>query len=216
MRAWLLLLVICCNGLLANTTNHNLPTDYSQSGKVPFYRCLVSGLIGQAQGSGVPTKRFYQYDKIIDKAAKHYQIDPLFVKAVLLIESGLNPTAVSKSNARGIAQLMHATAKALGITNRYDPNASIWGCAALLKRLCSCFNNDMRLAAAAYNAGPGAIMKLCNCFGSMRSAAAAYDTDSGAVIKDSHISSLRETKPYVKSVVGAWNKMNEYHNRKQE
>ena len=117
---------------------------------------------------------------------------PLFIAAVAKLAPG-----------GGKGETLLVNGKVVGYANigqKFTDDKYFWG----------------RPSAAAYNAGPGAIMKLCNCFGSMKSAAAAYDTDSGAIIKDVHSSSLRETKPYVKSVVGAWNRMNEYHKRKQE
>ncbi len=144
----------------------------------------VSTSLGQPQ-AGIPQKRFYQYDQIIIKAAQHHNIDPFFIKAILVIESGLNPVAVSGANARGIAQFMRTTAKTLGIANCHDPDASIWGCARLVKKLGDRFDGDMRLVAAAYNAGPQAIIRAGRELARMR----------------------RETQHYVPSVMTTWEKL---------
>lgn len=150
--------------------------------------------LGQAQGTGVSIKRFYQYDQTILEAAKHYSVDPLFIKSVLLVESGLNPAAVSRNEARGIAQFMRTTADALGIANRHDPHASIWGCAALIRRLSDRFDGNIMLVAAAYNAGPQALVR-----------AGREITRMG-----------RETQRYVPSVMWAWKRMTSYHQNNQE
>ena len=159
------------------------------------HRNLASGTsLGQAQGTGIPVKRFYQYDQTILEAAKHYKLDPLFIKAILVIESGLNPAAVSKANARGIAQFMRATAKTLGIVDRHDPDASIWGCAALVRRLYDRFDGNVALVAAAYNAGPQAIARAGLELTKMR----------------------RETQRYVPSVIWTWKRMCLHHQNEED
>jgi soluble lytic murein transglycosylase-like protein len=152
-------------------------------------RHITSGTsLGQPQ-AGIPIKRFYQYDQTILEAAHYYKIDPFFIKAILVIESGLNPAAVSKANARGIAQFMRTTAKALGIVDRHDPDESIWGCAALVKKLGDRFDGNMCLIAAAYNAGPQAIVRAGLELTRMR----------------------RETQRYVPSVMTTWKNMCCHH-----
>lgn len=149
--------------------------------------------LGQPQ-AGIPTKRFYQYDQTILKAAQHYRIDPLFIKAILVIESGLNPAAVSKANARGIAQFMRTTAKTLGIVDRHDPDKSIWGCAALVSKLGDRFDGNMHLIAAAYNAGPQALIRAGRELTRMR----------------------WETQRYVPSVMTTWEKLCCHHKVHQD
>jgi soluble lytic murein transglycosylase-like protein len=161
----------------------------NRTGQILFNRHIDENiLLGQAKGTGIPIQRFYQYDVIINRAARYYQIDPLFVKAILLVESNLNANAVSKANARGIAQFMRTTADAIGIDNRHDPITSIWGCAALLRRHCDRFNGNMILMAAAYNAGPEAIKRARG-----------------------RIPHFSETEHYVPKVLWTWERMHRYH-----
>jgi soluble lytic murein transglycosylase-like protein len=79
-------------------------------------------------------------------AARYYHIDPLSIKAILLIESSLDANAINKASACGIAQFICTTACDIGIANHYDRITSIWGCVASLRRLC-----DPRLMVSAYN-----------------------------------------------------------------
>ena len=76
--------------------------------------------------------------------------------ALIWTESRYNPTAVSGAGAAGLGQLMPDTARDLGITNRFDPQANVWGAARYLKQQLDRFRL-VHLALAAYNAGPGAV-----------------------------------------------------------
>ena len=99
------------------------------------------------------------YNRIIHNAADAYEIDPALIKAVIMAESRYNPNAVSKRGARGLMQLMPATAKALGVTDLFNPEDNIFGGALYLKTLIDKFNGDIKLALAAYNAGSRYVKK---------------------------------------------------------
>lgn len=99
------------------------------------------------------------YNPIIHKAADAYKIDPALIKAVIMAESRYNPNAVSKRGARGLMQLMPATAEALGVTDLFNPEDNIFGGALYLKTLIDKFNGDIKLALAAYNAGSRYVKK---------------------------------------------------------
>ena len=99
------------------------------------------------------------YNAIIHKAAAEFEIDPALLKAVIMAESRYNPKAVSKRGARGLMQLMPATAKSLGVADIFDPEDNIYGGALYLKTLIEKFNGDVRLALAAYNAGSRHVKK---------------------------------------------------------
>lgn len=111
----------------------------------------MQGRLGTSSSSG-------PYDKYIENAAAKYGVDPAFIKAVMIAESGGNPDARSSAGALGLMQLMPATARGLGVTNPLDPAQNIEGGARYLKGQLDRFK-DMRLALAAYNAGPGAVRK---------------------------------------------------------
>ena len=72
------------------------------------------------------------YTALFQEAGKTYNVDPQLLRAVVQVESGGNPNAVSEVGARGAAQLMPATAKSLGVKNAFDPRENIFGAAKLL------------------------------------------------------------------------------------
>ena len=99
------------------------------------------------------------YQSQIDAAARKYGIDPALLAAVAKTESNFNPGAQSKAGAKGLMQLMDATARGLGVSDPFDPAQSLDGGARFLSGLLKQFHGDLRLAVAAYNAGPVAVQK---------------------------------------------------------
>lgn len=100
-----------------------------------------------------------QLEDIFSRASKKYNLSIDLLKAVAKQESNFQITAVSKSGAQGIMQLMPATAKALGVTDSFDPEQNIMGGAKFLSQMLERYNGNITLALAAYNAGPGSVDK---------------------------------------------------------
>jgi len=100
-----------------------------------------------------------QIDSLVSQNAATWQVDPSLVKAIIANESGFNANATSKVGAQGLMQLMPSTAQSVGVRNSYDPAQNVAGGTRYLKGLLDRFNGDVRLAVAAYNAGPGAVEK---------------------------------------------------------
>ncbi len=100
-----------------------------------------------------------QIQNLVTNACAKYNIEPRLVMALIQQESGFNQNAISKAGAQGLMQLMPATAKALGVTNAFNPQENIEGGVRYLKGLLDRFNGNKILALAAYNAGPNAVTK---------------------------------------------------------
>lgn len=99
------------------------------------------------------------YQSLIQEAAAKERVDPAILMKMLRQESAGDPKAKSKKGALGLMQLMSGTAKELGVTDPTDPRQAIYGGARYLRKMLDMFDNDYRLALAAYNAGPGAVQK---------------------------------------------------------
>jgi soluble lytic murein transglycosylase-like protein len=95
-----------------------------------------------------------RFDVHIEAAARKHGIAADLVRAIIQIESGFEPRAVSSKGAKGLMQLMPATAREMGARNLFDPRQNIFAGARYLRVLLDAFDGNLTLAAAAYNAGP--------------------------------------------------------------
>ncbi|NOZ69222.1 MAG: lytic transglycosylase domain-containing protein [Deferribacteres bacterium] len=100
-----------------------------------------------------------RYDRIIREKSLKYNIEPSVIKAMISVESGWNPRAVSEKGALGLMQLMPSTARDMLINDPFDPEENIEGGVRYLRHLLNRFNGDLSLALAAYNAGPSRVEK---------------------------------------------------------
>jgi soluble lytic murein transglycosylase-like protein len=94
------------------------------------------------------------FRELIQSAAAKYSVDPDLITSVIAAESNFNPNAVSRRNARGLMQLLPATAVQLGVRNIFDPGENINAGTRYLRDLLKLYGNDLALTLAAYNAGP--------------------------------------------------------------
>ena len=121
------------------------------------------------------------YDRIIRDAAKEHRIDPALIAAVIRVESNFVPHAVSRKGARGLMQLMPATARRLGVRRSLDPRENVRGGAAYLAELAERF-------------GERAVDRIL----------AAYNAGERAVESYGGIPPYRETRDYVRKVTALW------------
>lgn len=119
----------------------------------------------------------------VARLSARYDIEPRLVHAVISVESCFDPKAVSRVGARGLMQLMPSTGRALGVRDAFDIQQNLRGGIEYLQRMRTRYNGDMRLALAAYNAGPSAV-----------------DRHDG-------IPPYKETRRYVRTVLERWRRL---------
>jgi len=106
-----------------------------------------------------PLHGVVDYSSLIEDEARSQGLDPALLQALIRVESGFNPAAVSNKGAMGLMQLMPATAKRYGVGDAFDPLQNIRGGTKYLKDLLQMFNQDLELVLAAYNAGENAVIR---------------------------------------------------------
>jgi len=109
--------------------------------------------------SASTARRMETFAPLVRAAAQAHGLPEALLHAVIEVESGFDAAAVSPKGALGLMQLMPETARELRVRNPRDPAANIDGGARYLKELLGRFGNDLSLALAAYNAGPGAVQR---------------------------------------------------------
>jgi len=98
-----------------------------------------------------------QYATEIREISARHGVDANLVESVIRAESAFNPTAVSRSGAGGLMQLMPKTAVMLGVRDSFNPRENIDGGVRHLRYLLDRYPGNVALAVAAYNAGEGAV-----------------------------------------------------------
>ncbi len=136
---------------------------------------IPDAIIGNTaeHAAGIPQ----QYAAKIAELAERFDLSPSLLEALVWQESRWRENAVSHAGARGLAQLMPGTARYLGV-NPDDPMQNLEGGARYLREQLDRFDGDLEKALAAYNAGPG------------------------RVIRAGGIPNIRETQNYVAAIMG--------------
>jgi soluble lytic murein transglycosylase-like protein len=131
----------------------------SDKAKAPQARSYAVTPAGGLRTTRPLSRKAAKYEGLIQEHAAAQGVSPDLVRAVIQAESAFNPFARSVKGAMGLMQLMPATARELGVVDPYDPAENIRAGVAYLKHLLVKYAQNVELALAAYNAGPGAVEK---------------------------------------------------------
>jgi len=103
--------------------------------------------------------RLEKFDSHIDEAAKSFGVDKNIIKSIIMTESAGNNKAVSSAKAKGLMQLIDSTASDMGVRNVFNPRENILGGTKYFAQMLRQYSGDVKLALAAYNAGPQNVEK---------------------------------------------------------
>lgn len=147
-----------------NARNNYARSNNFDAGALRSFNNTVSFSGANQTNSNSSLEKFPQnvrrWEKIIEKASIVHGVDKTLIAAVMEAESAGNPKAVSRAGASGLMQLMPGTARDMGVKNVFDPTENIMGGVRYLRLMLDRFGGDLRLALAAYNAGPGNVERF--------------------------------------------------------
>jgi soluble lytic murein transglycosylase-like protein len=144
----------------SNSTD-DLATSTKDAAAPDFARTLAAAQASSRPGSAAkhsPNALDDRFSALISQTAARYGVDEDLVHAVVQAESGYSPRSRSQCGAMGLMQLMPGTARALGVSDPWDPAQNLDGGVRYLRQQLDRFK-DVDLAVAAYNAGPGAVQR---------------------------------------------------------
>jgi len=136
----------------------DVPTEeiasYEKDLSLPVPSESQAASAGSSKSKSAPVVSAAALSQVVDTASATYHLDPDLVNSVIHAESGFNSHAVSRKGARGLMQLMPATASQLGVNDAFDPQDNVTGGSRYLRELLERYDFDLVKALAAYNAGP--------------------------------------------------------------
>lgn len=175
VRASIIALALCVCGPASAQE-----VDWRRAGGDLFGAPVAEAAEATAEDEFVRVQALSQpYQEIIDQAAAEHGLDPKLLHALVATESAYRPRAVSPAGAGGLTQLMPDTARELGVRDRWNPEENVRGGARYLAQQIVRFG-DLRLALAAFNAGPARVARL------------------------GRVPDIRETQDYVRSVLDCY------------
>ena len=132
------------------------PADIPRDGNNPIHipKAQIGFPVSQGTASFHRNSILDRYGRYIDQAAAETNLDSALIASVIEVESHGDPRAVSHSGAKGLMQLTDSTAREMGVSDVFNPQANIRGGSRYLRKMLDRYG-DMKLALAAYNAGPG-------------------------------------------------------------
>ncbi|MFZ0959748.1 MAG: lytic transglycosylase domain-containing protein [Terriglobia bacterium] len=131
---------------------------YVNTGETPKRADWMANSL-RSSTSGVSERAPADIDRLVEQTASRYQVDPELVHAIIRVESGYDPKAVSNKGAMGLMQLIPATAQRFGVADPFDPKQNLDGGVNYLKYLLDLFGGDLSLSLAAYNAGEHTVQR---------------------------------------------------------
>lgn len=140
--------------LLISDTGVTSPVNYEETKKI-----VKSQVPPQKTVLNKNEKRLHKYNQMILKTSARHDVDPDLVRAIIMAESLANTHAVSKKGATGLMQIMPGTAKSMGVKNSRQPAQNIEAGTKYFKCLMDEYDGNIKMALAAYNAGPGTVKK---------------------------------------------------------
>lgn len=138
----------------------NIHTRIDEQGRKVFYNIPTRPLSYGGTQAIYYSRNADQYVPLIQQVCSRFGVDSDLVKAVIQVESNYQPRAISPKGARGLMQLMPATAARYGVKRIFDPQQNVEGGVRYLRDLLDLFNSDLELVLAAYNAGENRVLQM--------------------------------------------------------